>query len=161
MPEHFMTRSRARLALVSMTLFCAATAQGATGVRYGVASALDCKQPGRIAPQGEWIEASGVAVEGSPGRRMSLGIDEPVATDAFRVALNGAGASDLSLVEIQGTDGVWHKAWEGQLGASGTRFAQTCFEQRLPTKQVVQALRLTFRAAEDEVEVNHAALLRR
>jgi hypothetical protein len=40
-------------------------------------------------------------------------------------------------------------------------FEQTCFEQRLPQKQVVQALRFTFRAAPGQVDINHAALLRR
>jgi len=158
MPGHFMTRARTRLALVLMTLSCAA-AQAATGVRYGVAPALDCGQADKTAAQGRWVEANGVAVEGSPARRMSLNFDEPVATDTIHAAMNGVGARDLALVEVQDGNGGWHKAWEGRMPAPGVE--QTCFEQQLPTKQVVQALRFTFRAAEDQVEVNHAALLRR
>ena len=158
MPGHFMTRARTRLALVLMTLSCAA-AQAATGVRYGVAPALDCGQADKMAAQGRWVEANGVAVEGSPARRMSLNFDEPVATDTIHAAMNGVGARDLALVEVQDGNGGWHKAWEGRMPAPGVE--QTCFEQQLPTKQVVQALRFTFRAAEDQVEVNHAALLRR
>ena len=161
MPGHFMTRARTRLLLVLMTLSCAAAAaaQAATGVRYGVAPELDCEQAGKAAARGRWLEASGVAVEGSPARRMSLSFDEAVATDTIQAAMNGMGARDLALVEVQDGNGGWHKAWEGRMPAPGVE--QTCFEQQLPTKQVVQALRFTFRAAEDQVEVNHAALLRR
>ena len=162
MPEHFMTRARTRLLLVLMTLSCAAAAaQAATGVRYGVAPELDCKQAGKAAAQGRWVEANGVAVEGSPARRMSLNFDEPVATDTIHAAMNGVGARDLALVEVQDGNGGWHKAWEGSMPAPAPGVEQTCFEQQLSQKQVVQALRFTFRAAEDQVEVNHAALLRR
>jgi hypothetical protein len=37
----------------------------------------------------------------------------------------------------------------------------TCYEQKLPQKRVVQALRFTFRSAPGQIDVNHAALLRR
>lgn len=161
MPEHFMTRARARLMLVLMTLSCMAATQAATGVRYGVAPALDCQQWGKTAAQGRWVEANGVAVEGSPARRMSVSFDQPVATDTIHAAMNGMGARDLALVEVQDGNGGWHKAWEGRMPAPAPGVEQTCFEQQLPQKQVVEGLRFTFRAAEDQVELNHAALLRR
>lgn len=161
MAGHFMTRARSRWLLVLMTLSCAAAAQAATGVRYGVAPELDCKQAGKAAAQGRWVEANGVAVEGSPGRRMSLSFDEAIATDMIHAAMNDMAARDLALVEVQDGNGGWHKAWEGRMAAPAPGVEQTCFEQQLPQTQVVQALRFTFRAAEDQVELNHAALLRR
>jgi hypothetical protein len=153
---------RPALLLASLTLSCTVTAQVVTtGVRYGVAPALDCKQISKAAAQGSWMEANGVAVEGSPGRRMSLSFKEPIATDMIHATMNEVGSRDLALVETQGADGGWQKAWEGQLRPSAPGFEQTCFETRLPQKQVVQALRFTFRSAPGQIEVNHAAVLRR
>jgi hypothetical protein len=37
----------------------------------------------------------------------------------------------------------------------------TCYEQKLPQKQVVQGLRLSFRPSREEIELDHAALLQR
>jgi hypothetical protein len=167
MPDHAMTRLRAALTLAPIALSFAAAGPasadvqiqtGVSGMNYGTAtaSALAC----RAGTAGSWLEANGVTVEGA-ARRMSLTFSAPLATDTLRAAMNGAGARNLALVEIQGTDGVWHKAWEGQLAAPAPGFEPTCFEQRLPQKQMVQALRYTFRSAQDQVEVNHAALLRR
>lgn len=169
MPTTAMNTLRAALALAPIVLSLAAAPASAvdqmrlsvSGVRYGIAPALDCNQTGKTAPQGSWVEANGAAVEGGPPRRVHLSFGEPVATDTFRTAMNGEGTRDLALVEFQGTDGAWHKAWEGELGAPNANFAQTCFEQRLPEKQVVQALRYTFRAGPGQVDLNHAALLRR
>jgi hypothetical protein len=129
-----------------------------TGINYGTATAS--AQACRAGTAGNWLEANGSGVEG-PNRRMSLIFSTAPATDTFRAAMNGAGARDLALVEIQGADGVWRKAWEGQLAAPAPGFEPTCFEQRLPQKQAVQALRFTFRQAQDEVHVDHAALLLR
>jgi hypothetical protein len=163
MPAHAMNRLRAALTLALISLSCAANAQVVTtGVRYGVAPALDCKQTGKAAAQGSWIDANGVAVEGSPTRRMRLSFNDPVATDTIHVAMNKVGSRDLALVEIQDAKGGWHKAWEGQLLQAAPGFDEVyCFEQQLPQKQAVQALRLSFRAAPGQIEVNHAALLRR
>jgi hypothetical protein len=162
MPAHAMNRLRAALTLALIALSCAAPAQGATtSVRYGVAPALDCKQTGKAAAQGSWMEASGVAVEGVPTRRMRLSFANPIATDTIHAAMNEVASRDLALVEIQGEDGLWQKTWEGRMPPPSPNFAQVCFERQLERKQVVQALRFTFRSAQDQIEVNHAALLRR
>jgi hypothetical protein len=131
---------------------------GDTGINYGTngPSAQACK-PGTA---GNWTEANGASIEG-PGRRMTLVFSTAPSTDTFRAALNNAASRDLALIEIQGADGVWRKAWEGQLPPLAPGFAQNCDEHRLPQKQVIQALRYTFRQAQDEVHVDHAALLRR
>ena len=131
---------------------------GVPGMSYGTATASAQACSGGAA--GNWVEANGVAVEGA-ARRMSLTFSEPLATDTFRAAINAAGSHDLALVEIQGTDGIWHKAWEGQLAAGAPGFENMCFENRLPQKQMVQALRFSFRQAQDVIHVDHAALLRR
>jgi hypothetical protein len=162
MPAHLMKRLRAALSLALIALSSAASAQDtATGVRYGVAPAQDCKVGSKAAAQGGWIEANGVAIEG-PARRMKLSFNDRVTTDTMHVAMNKLGSRDLALVEIQDARGDWHKAWEGQLMQAAPGFDDVfCFEQQLPQKQVVQALRFTFRAAPGQVEVNHGALLRR
>jgi hypothetical protein len=131
---------------------------GDTGISYGTngPSAQACR-PGTA---GDWLEANGSGVEG-PGRRMTLIFSTAPTTDTFRAALNDAASRDLALIEIQGADGVWRKAWEGQLPPLAPGFAQNCDEHRLPQKQVIQALRYTFRQAQDAVQVDHAALLRR
>jgi hypothetical protein len=129
-----------------------------SGINYGTngASAQACK----AGTAGNWLEANGSGVEG-PGRRMTLSFSTAPTTDTFRAALNNAASRDLALIEIQGADGVWRKAWEGQLPPLAPGFAQNCSEHRLPQKQVIQALRYTFRQAQDEIHVDHAALLRR
>jgi hypothetical protein len=129
-----------------------------TSINYGTngASAQACR-PGTA---GNWLEANGTSVEG-PIRRMTLIFSAAPTTDTFRAALNDAASRDLALIEIQGADGVWRKAWEGQLPPLAPGFAQNCDEHRLPQKQVIQALRYTFRQAQDPVHVDHAALLRR
>jgi hypothetical protein len=153
---------RPALLLASLALSCAAAAEVVTtGVRYGVAPALDCKQISKAAAQGSWMEANGVSVEGSPGRRMSLSFKDPVATDMIHATMNEAGSRDLALVEIQDANGAWQTAWEGQLPPPAPGFGQVCFERRLAQKQVVQALRFTFRSTPGQIEVNHAAVLRR
>jgi hypothetical protein len=167
MLPHALNRSRAALTLALITLSCTATAPAGadtpiktsiTGMNYGTAgkSAQACT----AGTAGDWLEANGAGVEG-PIRRMSLIFSTAPTTDTFRAALNGAGARDLALVEMQGADGVWRKAWEGRMAPPAPGFEQSCFEQRLPQKQVVQALRFTFRQAQDVIQVDHAALLRR
>ena len=167
MTAYPLNRLRAAFTLALITLSCAAAAPASasdqtqtsiTGINYGTngASAQACK----AGAAGNWIEANGAGVEG-PTRRMTLIFSTAPATDTIRAAMNGAGARDLALVEIQGADGVWRKAWEGQLPPLAPGFAQNCSEHRLPQKQVIQALRYTFRQAQDEVHVDHAALLRR
>jgi hypothetical protein len=162
-----MNRLRAAFTLALITLSCAAAAPasaeiqiktGVTGINYGTngASAQAC----RAGTAGNWLEANGSGVEG-PMRRMTLSFSTPLATDTFRSAMNGAGARDLALVEIQGADGVWRKVWEGQVPGPAPGFENTCQEHKLPQKQVVQGVRYTFRQAQDEVHVDHAALLRR
>lgn len=167
MPAPTTTRLRTVLTLALLTLSCAAQAQDAGGgIRYGVAPALDCNQLSKTAAQGSWVEANGVATEFSATESGAvstarLSFNDPVATDTLHAAMNGAGARGLSLVEFMDADGGWHKAWEGHLQAPAPGFEPTCFETRLPQQQVVQALRFTFRATAGQVEVNHAALLRR
>jgi hypothetical protein len=134
--------------------------------RHGAAPALDCKQLSKTAAKGSWVEANGIATEfsatGSSAIRIArLSFSNPVATDMVHATMNGVGARELALVEFQDAQGGWHKAWEGHLQPSAPGFEQTCFETPLPQKQVVQALRYTFRAGPGQVELNHAALLRR
>jgi hypothetical protein len=156
---------RSLFALLALSFAAAAPAfaqmqikTGAGGIAYGTngASAQACT----AGAAGDWIEANGAGVEG-PMRRMTLIFSAALTTDTFRAALNNAGSRDLALIEIQGADGVWRKAWEGQLPPLAPGFAQNCDEHRLPQKQVIQALRYTFRQAQDPVHVDHAALLRR
>jgi hypothetical protein len=156
-----MNLVRAACTLSLVCLSCAAAAQG-SGIRYGVAPAQDCTMGSTTPAKGEWVEASGVAVEGGPVRRMSVSFDEAIATDTIHVAMNEAGSRALALVETQDADGGWHQAWEGRLAAPAPNFSDVfCFEPQLPRKQLVQALRLTFRDAPGQIDVNHAALLRR
>jgi hypothetical protein len=153
--------SRPALLLACLTLSCAATAQEtSSGISYGIAPALDCKDVSKTAPQGNWVEANGVGTEFGAVRRANLSFSDPVATDTFHAMMNGAGARALALVEIQDAQGGWHKAWEGKMQPPAPGFEQTCFEQKLPQKQVVQGLRFTFRSAPGQIELNHAALLR-
>lgn len=152
------------LALLALSFAAAApacadqTQTSISGINYGTngASAQAC----RAGTAGNWLEANGSGVEG-PMRRMTLTFSTAPATDTFRAAMDGAGARDLALVEIQGADGVWRKIWEGRLAAPAPGFEQTCQEHKLPQKQVVQRVRYTFRQAQDEIHVDHAALLRR
>lgn len=157
--------ARSLLALLALSFAAAAPASaqmqiktGVGGISYGTngASAQACA----VGAAGNWIEANGSGVEGQI-RRMTLIFSSAPTTDTFRAAMDGAGARDLALVEIQGTDGVWRKVWEGRLPPPAPGFEQTCQEHKLPQKQVVQGVRYTFRQAQDEVHVNHAALLRR
>jgi predicted outer membrane protein len=130
-----------------------------TGISYG-ASDVQMQACPKVSAM-SWVEANGAAIENA-SRRMSLTFSEPLATDTYQASMNLAASRDLALVEIAGVDGVWHKTWEGQLQPAAPGFdKQTCFEQRLQQKQVVAALRFTFRSAQDHVGVNHAALLRR
>jgi hypothetical protein len=162
MTTYPLNRLRAAFTLALITLSSAAAAQDTSGgIRYGVAPALDCKDVSKTAAPGSWVEANGIATEFGPTIRARVDFSNPVATDTFHAMMNGAGARALALVEIQDTKGSWQKAWEGTMQPPAPGFEQTCFEQKLPQKQVVQALRFTFRPAQDEVEVNHAALLRR
>jgi hypothetical protein len=156
-----MNLVRAACTVVLLCLSCGATAQG-SGIRYGVAPAQDCTVGSAAPAQGKRVDASGVAVEGGDVRRISVSFDEAVATDTIHVAMNEAGSRALALVEIQDGDGGWRKAWEGRLAAPAPNFSEVaCFEPKLPQKQVVQALRLTFRDAPGQIDVNYAALLRR
>jgi hypothetical protein len=158
---------RAAFTLALIALSCAAAAPasaemqiktGVGGISYGTngASAQACM----AGAAGNWIEANGAGVEG-PMRRITLIFSTAPATDTLRAAMDGAGARDLALVEIQGADGVWRKVWEGQVAGPAPGFENTCQEHKLPQKQVVQGVRYTFRQAQDEVHVDHAALLRR
>jgi len=171
--KHF---SRPALLLVCLTLTLSlsstATAQDTSaGVRYGAAPALDCKQISKTAAPGKWVEPNGVATSFSsaqsgsaPARstlQVSLSFSQPVATDLLHAAMNGAGARGLALVEVQDTKGDWHKAWEGKMTPPAPGFEQTCFETPLAQKQVVQAMRFGFRPGPEQIELNHAALLRR
>lgn len=166
MTAHAMRRLRAALPLVLIALSCAATAQDTGGISYGSAPALDCRQLSKNAATGNWVEANGVGTEYSATEAgailvSSLSFSDPVATDMLLAALNGTGARNLLRVELQDTKGNWHKAWEGKMQPPAPGFEQTCFEQQLPQKQLVQGLRFTFRNAPGRIEINHAALLRR
>jgi len=162
MTAHAMRCLRAACTLWLITLSCAATAQESTGgVRYGAAPALDCKAISKTAAPGKWIEANGVATAFSSTLQVRLSFNQTVSTDMVHASMNGAGARGLALVEVQDTNGGWHKAWEGKMLPPAPGFEQTCFEQKLAQKQAVQALRLSFRPAQEQIEVNHAALLRR
>jgi hypothetical protein len=157
-----MNRWRAALTLALIALSCTAAAQDtAGGIRYGVAPAMDCKDISKTAAKGSWVEANGSGVEFGATASARAIFSDPVATDTLHASMNGVGARALALVETQDAQGGWHKVWEGTMQPPAPGFEQTCFEQRLPQKQVVQALRFTFRAAPDQVELNHAALLRR
>jgi hypothetical protein len=163
--------SRSALLLVSLALAFAAAApataageiqSGASGIHYGVSTTPTpgCTL-GKAAITRNWLEANGVAVEGGPPRRMRLDFGTPTVTDTVRVAMNEVGFRDLALIEIEDTKGGWHTIWEGHMGATTPGFPQSCYENQFGDKQVVQALRFTFRDAPGEIEVNHAALLRR
>jgi hypothetical protein len=168
MSEHAKHPLCAALALLSMMLAAVPARAGgefqssAGGLHYGIGgpSSTAC-QAGKPPAPGDWIEANGIAVESGDTRRMSLSFGEGLATSAYRVAMNDAAARHLALVEVQDGGGAWHKAWEGKLAALSPNFASTCFEQPLQGKQVVQALRFTFRQGGGDVQVDHAALLRR
>jgi hypothetical protein len=156
------TRLRAALTLALIALSCNAAAQDtAGGIRYGVAPAMDCREIGKTAAKGSWVEANGSSVEFGAAVRARAIFSDPVATDMLHASMNGVGARTLALVETEDPQGGWHKVWEGTMQPPAPGFEQTCFEQRLPHKQLVQALRFTFRATAGQVDVNHAALLRR
>jgi hypothetical protein len=154
--------SRPALLLACLTLTsalpCAAIAQ-------------DNKAISKTAAAGNWVEANGVATAFSSTQsgsappsataQVSLSFNQPVATDMLHATMNGAGARGLALVEVQDTKGDWHKAWEGKMTPPARGFEQTCFEQKLPQKQTVQALRFGFRPGPEQIDLNHAALLRR
>jgi hypothetical protein len=157
-----MKRSCAPLALALMTLSCTAMAQGSSGgVRYGVAPALDCATISKTAARGSWVEPNGVGTEFGMMRLVRLSFSDPVATDTIRVAMNEVGFRDLALIDIEDTKGGWHTIWEGHMAATAPGFPRSCFESQFANKQIVQALRFTFRNAPGEIDVNHAALLRR
>jgi hypothetical protein len=157
-----MNELRAALTLALVTLSCTAVAQDtAGGIRYGVAPAMDCKDISKTAAKGSWVEANGSGVEFGATSTARAIFGDPVATDMLHASMNGVGARALALVETQDAQGGWHKVWEGKLQPPAPGFEQTCFEQQLPQKQVVQALRFTFRATPGQVDINHAALLRR
>jgi len=165
MTNDAMKRLRAAATMGLITLCCSTTAQGA-GVHYGSAPALDCKAIGKTGAAGNWVEANGAATafSATPSgatAQVSLSFSQPVATDMLHATMNGAGARGLALVEVQDTKGEWHKAWEGKMTPPAPGFEQTCFETPLSKKQVVQGLRFGFRPGPDQIEVNHAALLRR
>jgi hypothetical protein len=162
MPAASMHHLRAAVTAALIVLSCRAIAQDIDGgIHYGVAPALDCKGTSKPAVKGKWIEADGVSVRFAATRHLILSFGGGIATDAIHAAMNGAGLRTLALVEVQGTDGAWHKVWEGQPGAPEANFSDTCFEQQLPRKQVVQALRFSFRAGPDRIEASHGAVLRR
>ncbi|CAH0166493.1 hypothetical protein SRABI118_00892 [Massilia sp. Bi118] len=162
MPASTLNRLHAAFTLALISLSCTAAAQDTPGgISYGSAPVLDCREVSKIAARGNWAEANGVGTEFGAVRRANLRFSDPIATDTFHATMNGAGARALALVEIQDTKGAWHKAWEGKMQPPAPGFEQTCFEQKLPQKQVVQGLRFTFRSAPGQVEINHAALLRR
>ena len=167
MTVYAMHRLRAACTLALITLSCAAAAQDTNaGVRYGSAPALDCKAISKTAAPGNWVEPNGVATafSSTPSgatAQVSLSFNQPVATDVVHAAMNGAGARGLALVEVQDTKGEWHKAWEGRMTPPARGFEQTCFEQKLAQKQTIQALRFGFSPGPEQIEVNHAALLRR
>lgn len=165
MTAHAMHRLGAVCTLALIALSSAATAQGA-GVRYGSAPALDCKAISKTAVTGNWAEANGTATafSSTPSgatAQVSLSFSQPVTTDMLHATMNGAGARGLALVEVQDTKGEWHKAWEGNMQPPAPGFEETCFEQKLAQKQTVQGLRFGFRPGPEQIEVNHAALLRR
>jgi len=165
MTAHAMHRLGAVCTLALIALSGAATAQGA-GVRYGSAPALDCKAISKTAVTGNWVEANGTATafSSTPSgatAQVSLSFSQPATTDMLHATMNGAGARGLALVEVQDTKGEWHKVWEGKMQPPAPGFEQTCFEQRLAQKQAVQGLRFGFRPGPEQIEVNHAALLRR
>jgi hypothetical protein len=166
-----MNQIRIALALAPIALSFAAAAPacaqvqlqiqtGADGLYYGVSTVQ--AQACQAGSAGSWLEANGAAVESGDARRMTLTFGTPVATDTLHAAMNKVAQQALALIEVADADGNWHKAWEGQLAPPAPAFAQqTCYEHQLPQKQLVQALRFTFRAAPGPIEVNHAALLRR
>jgi len=164
---NYFSRHALLLACLTLTstLPCPATAQGA-GVRYGAAPALDCKALSKTAVTGNWVEANGTATafSSTPSgatAQVSLSFSRPVTTDMLHATMNGAGARGLALVEVQDTKGEWHKAWEGKMQPPAPGFEQTCFEQKLAQEQAVQALRFSFHPGPEQIDVNHAALLRR
>jgi hypothetical protein len=172
MSAHTMRGLRAACTLGLIALSCAATAQDTgAGVRYGAAPALDCKAISKTAAPGNWVETSSVATAfsstqsgsapSSATAQVRLSFSNPVTTDMVHASMNAAGARGLALVEVQDTKGDWHKAWEGKMAPPAPGFEQTCFEQKLAQKQAVQALRFSFNPGPGQVEVNHAALLRR
>jgi hypothetical protein len=160
--DRLIKRSCTPLALALITLSCTAMAQDTSGgVRYGVAPALDCRKISKIAGRGNWAEPNVVATEFGTTRVVRLSFSDPVATDTMSVAMNEVGFRDLARIDIEDTKGAWHTIWEGHMGAGAPGFPQTCYENQFAGKQAVQALRLTFRNAPGQIEVNHAALLRR
>lgn len=135
----------------------------ANGLNYGPSAATEtaCKASKLATAADRWIEANGVSVETGDWRRLQLSFIPGVSTDAFHIAMNEGGSSALALVEIQDADGGWRKVWEGQMPAPAAGFGQACFERQLEKKQVVRALRFTFRNGRGGIDVNHAALLGR
>jgi hypothetical protein len=135
----------------------------ANGLYYGPSAATEtaCKASKLAAAADRWIEANGVSVETGDKRRLQLIFIPELSTDAFHIAMNEAGSNGLALVEIQDADGGWRKVWEGQMPPPAAGFGRVCLERQLEKKQVVRALRFTFRNEPGGIEVNHAALLRR
>jgi hypothetical protein len=137
--------------------------QVSSGIHYGAmdAPAPECQAGETAAAAGEWIEASGSSVEFHGGRRLTLSFGGPLAADTLRASLNRAGVNALDTVEFSDGRGAWHKIGEGPLRipAEG-RCGQVWLTQQLGHRQIVQAVRFTFRAGPGEVGVGNAALLR-
>jgi hypothetical protein len=162
-------RATLTLALLAVTLAAAAPAgadqieSSADGLHYGTSAvtAAACNGSKLAGPADRWVEANGVGVESGDVRRMSFSFSDPVATDTFHFAMNEVGGRNLALIEVQDGNGAWHKVREGALPGTAPGFATQCFEQKLAQKQVLRALRLSFRPAPGDIEVDRAALLRR
>ena len=67
-------------------------------------------------PAGEWIVAPQTGP--APGFASSwlFTFNEPVRTDAFRIALNPTALQNLDKVETRDAQGNWSVAWTGQVG---------------------------------------------
>jgi hypothetical protein len=167
--------SRPTLLLACLTLLCACSrldagqelASGAvrvsSGIHYGAADApaSECRVGEPAVAAGLWIDASGSSVEFYGGRRLSLSFGGPLAADSLRASLNRAGVNALDTVEFQDGKGAWHKVGEGPLRVPADGKCElVAFEQQLGRREIVQAVRFTFRAGPGEVGVGNAALLR-
>lgn len=166
-------RSAPLLACLTMLCACsrldmghnlaAGEVQVSSGIHYGTMEepALECRVGEAGTADGQWIDASGSSVEFYGGRRLTLSFGGQLAADTLRASLNRAGVNALDTVEFQDGRDTWHKVGEGPLRVPAEgRCDQVWFAQPLGRKQVVQAVRFTFRAGPGEVGVGNAALLR-
>lgn len=99
--------------------------------------ALDCKAISKTAAPGNWVEANGVATAFSSTQSGSA---PSGATAQVRLSFSHPVTADMVHASMNGA------------GALGLKLAQ---------KQAVQALRFSFNPGPGQVELNHAALLRR